>query len=308
MKKHLIICLACFIALSCKKEAPSEPTTSLPNIENSKSYNEAYRDSIVGLNSYGIVIMHKSGSGLRQLLQINGRCVTWSPNKWKILYSNPYELFTMNPDGSDTNKVPLQREYILFAISSPNGEQIAYVVIDTTDIYLSKGWIKVVNVDGTGSRTLTALQPTPNRVTWSSDSKRIIYNGADDTGEGLFIVSNDGTNNHKIYQTKNGLCSFPSMSRDGNTLAFSELNDSSTVKIMLLDISSGDASQLTTGPSSDDQPSWSADGQSIVYERAEPGFMGSWIGPSIWTIEKDGKNNIRATTISQGVFSPSWQQ
>jgi Tol biopolymer transport system component len=280
-----------------------------PNIEDVKTYNEACRDSIVALDSYGVVIMHKSGSGLRRLLNVGAVSVTWSPNKWKILFSNGHELFTMNPDGSNMNKLTIQRELILFAISSPNGQNIAYVAKDTTDVYLSKGWIKVVNVDGNGLRTLTALQPSPNRVTWTPDSKQIIYNGADNSGDGIFMVSIDGTNNHRIYKSPRGFCSFPSLSRDGSRLAINQLNDSSTVKIVILDMTSGNVNQITNGSSYDDQPSWSADGEFIIYDRAElNSSSGNWIGPSTWSVDRYGNNNSLVTTISQNIYSPCWQQ
>jgi Tol biopolymer transport system component len=306
LKYFFILCLISFFIVSCKKESPSEPQINASNIEDIKTYNEACRDSIVALDSYGVVIMHKSGSGLRHLLNIGAVSATWSSNKWKILFSNGHELYTINPDGSNMNKLPIQRELILFAIPSPNGEKIAYVAKDTTDIYLSRGWIKVVNVDGSGLRTLTALLPSPNRVTWTPDSKQMIYNSS---GDGLFMVSYDGTNNHRIYNSPKGFCSFPSLSRDGSKIAFNQMNDSNTVKIMILDITSGNVKQLTNGPSYDDQPSWSADGEFIIYDRAEPDISsGNWIGPSIWSIDRYGNNNSLVTTISQNIYSPCWQQ
>ena len=293
---------------SCNKDNPTEPIPSLPNIEDNFQYNEPYRDSIVALTSNSIVMMYKNGDGLHNLKSISARSVSWSPNKWKILYSTPYNLFSMDCNGENEKKISLNREYILFAISSPNGQKIAYISIDTTSAHLSEGWIKVMNADGTDAITLTPLLSAPNRVTWTPDSKEIIFNQASiPNNSGIFKVSTIDGRIDTLYRDNSQLCYHPSLSKDGNFLAFSSFNGTAN-KIMLLNMQNGNITQLTTGNSNDSEPSWSADGQAIVYGYAKYVAPYSWIGSYVWSIDKDGSNNIELTSITDGVYSPCWQQ
>lgn len=292
---------------SCNKDNPTEPTPSLPNIEDNFQYNEPYRDSIVALTSNSIVMMYKNGDGLRNLTNISARCVTWSPNKWKILYSTPYDLFSMDYNGKNEKKISLNREYILFAISSPNGQKIAYISIDTTSEHLSEGWIKVMNADGTDAIILSPLLSAPNRVTWTPDSKEIIFNQASvPNNSGIFKVSIVDGSIDTLYRDYSQLCYHPSLSKDGNILAFSSFNGTAN-KIMLLNMQDGNISQLTTGESSDSEPSWSANGQSLVYGYSQKTAPFGWIGPYVWVIDKDGYNNYEITSIQDAVYSPCWQ-
>lgn len=296
------------VLTSCNKDNPTEPTPVLPNIEDNFQYNEPYRDSIVALTSNSIVIMYKNGNGLRNLKNVSARCVSWSPNKWKILYSTPYDLFSMDCDGTNEKRISISKEFILFAIASPNGQKIAYVAKDTTDPHLSNGWIKIMNANGTGVTTLTPLLSAPNRVTWTPDSKEIIYNQASNpNNSGIFKVSITDGSILTIYSSYSQLCYHPSLSKDGNLLAFSNFTGIAN-KIMLLDMQTGIVSQLTTGESNDSEPSWSADGQSIVYGYSKKTAPFSWIGPYVWSIDKNGSNNYELTSIQDGVYSPCWQQ
>ena len=117
--------------MSCNKDSVSEPGVALPVIEENLSYNEAYRDSIVALKWDAVVIMYKDGTGLRKLTDFFVPSVTWSPNKWKILYSTGYELYVMNPDGGQRRLLSQQRELFAFAVASPDRHRIAYVAKDT---------------------------------------------------------------------------------------------------------------------------------------------------------------------------------
>ncbi|MDI6766587.1 MAG: hypothetical protein QME52_07170 [Bacteroidota bacterium] len=305
MKRNIALIFICSLIStisSCNRDSPTEPLVPLPKIEDSTSYNMAYKDSIVALRTHDIVIMNKGGTGVRRLISIEGASsVTWSPKKWKILYSTPYELYVMNPDGTSQTKISREREYITYAICSPNGEKIAYVAHDST---LTSGWIKVMNVDGSSSKRITSLQPTPHRVSWNPDSRSVIFNGADSISTGIFIISIDGTNQRSLFYGTLTLA--PSLSPDGSLLAFSPFIGM-TNKLWLMNMSTHQLHQLTTGGSLDAGASWSPDGNKLVYARSDSTAPYTWIGPSVWAIDRDGNNNVQLTTISQDIYAPCWQ-
>ena len=290
--------------LSCK-ETPLEPSLLISTIEDTNKYNELYRDSILAIHNSNIVIMYKDGSGLRKLKYAFPKFITWSPNKWKILYSKHNEsgmLYYADYNGENEKLISEKEKPITYAVISPDAKKIAYILKDTTDIPRSEGWVKIMNVDGNDIKQLTPKQPMLHRLTWTADSRNVIFNGEDEQGRGIFTVPIVGGEIVNIYRSKKGLCFSPSLSRDGKTLAFSDVVDSGS-KIILLDMESGNYFQLIVGMNADDLPSWSPDGSSIVYQFSEIITPYSSIQKGIYTINKNGKNNIMISEIGS---SPCW--
>jgi Tol biopolymer transport system component len=294
---------------SCVREASVDPLLpdSMPVIEESALYNEAYRDSILIQTFQGILIAYKNGTGLRWLDSVDTRFVSWSPNKWKIIYSTPYDLYVAECDGRGRRRISRERDYIKFAMCSPDRHRIAYIATDSS---LTSGWIKLMDADGSNVQILTPLQPIPNRVVWTPDSRHVIFNGADSISRGIFMVSVDGKSTDCLFRDIIGLCSFPSLSRNGGTLAFTASTGPGVGgKLFLLDMVTKQIRQLTTGNSLDSEASWSEDGTMLVYSRSESTGPYSWVGSSVWTIDRNGQQTARITPgESHDYYGPCWQQ
>lgn len=307
----VFLSLLLLVSLCCKHATEVLPGPVEPNIAPiegvSPVYNEAYRDSIIAIGDEGLYILHKSGTGAHKLAAGPIASVSWTWNKQKILYATPYELYVMNPNGDSVKLISLKREWFNHAVASPDGRRIAYVAKDTTEPGLSPGWIKVMYADGSGSQALTDLQPVPTKVTWTPDSRTVIYNGADKVGRGIFSVSLDNLTPRCLFRDTTMLCNFPALSRNGATLAFTVPPDNraSGNKVFLLDISTGLLRQFTFGNSLDSEPSWSADGNFLVYSRAEYVQLGYWVGSSLWIADIWGEAPHQVSPLTLG--GSCWQ-
>jgi Tol biopolymer transport system component len=283
--------------------------TQHSNIEDKLYYNEPYRDSIIAIESGSIVIMCKNGSGLRKLKDIQTSFVTWSPNKWKIIFSSGLVLYSMDYDGKNIQKISVQDFPIRYAVASPDGNKIACIIEDTTDKSSKppNGWIKLMNADGSNDIFLTSSLSNPGRVTWTPDSKEIIFNQSYKFDKsGIYKISVLGCEISQLYKDSTGSCSDPTLSKDGNLLAFSLFNGIAG-KIMIRNMKDGLISQLTAGDSYDEQPSWSVDGKSIVYESSLKNLSFGWSGLLLYTISIDGTDNLKINPVWHQPHSPSWQ-
>lgn len=307
-KYQFTILLISFLILSCEKNNPTQVLIESANVEDNLSYNEAYKDSIIAQDNGLIKMFHKSGNGIHNILtETYVRSATWTPNKWRILYSTPYDLCLVDADGKNAHKISREREFFMYAIASPSGKKIAYLAIDTAEHTLSTGAIKIMNADGSGSIQITPFQQSIGGFTWTSDSKSIVYI-TNINGFGIIRqISIDGNSEVGLFDSQKGILFTPALSNDGKKLAFSAYTDSATFKIMLLNMQSGQIKQLTTGNSFDENPSWSADANALVYQRAESVSPYRWTGSSIWYIQADGLNNLRLTTPQNQCYDPDWR-
>lgn len=138
----------------------------------------------------------------------------WSPSGDRILFSveagEKSGIYTMNPDGSDVEKLvgwSLQPAWF------PSGERITYIDFDASD----DRQVYVINADGTSKRKLTTLKDSRD-VGWPSvspDGEQIAF-AYDDQ---IYLMSADGTNVRQVTGGA-GVAKQPVWSPDGETVLF----------------------------------------------------------------------------------------
>ena len=323
MKKTMVILSLCFLLVlaSCKKN--SSPTSSDGNSVDWEghypSVNIACADSILCAStrylgtSYApsVYILYKDGSGMRALTtQWFTFAASWSPRRWKIIYvadtgsAKPaYGLFIMNSDGSNKKRLSQPGESVFGTASwSPDGNTIAYIEIDTSNQY-GQGRVKLMNPDGTDERILTNWYLDLRRVSWSPDSRRVVFDGG--TSDKIYIVNVDGSGLSQLFNYSQG-CYSPSWSPDGNTLAFSSFAIIDSVyysKIFTYGFNTGRITQVTNGKTFDYNPTWSSDSKTIVFQSSPPGVSS---GSALYQINVNGSNQTQLTDNSATDYDPSW--
>ena len=143
---------------------------------------------------------------------------------------------------------------------------------------------------------------------WRSDCAEIAYV----QNAGVSVMKSDGEHLRDLYRYEHGgsvaagAASQTAWSPDGTRLALAVENSGSddpywARHIWVIEADGSNMAQLTSGPEWDNSPSWSPDGNQIVFQRA---FTDG--GSQIVTIDVDGSNETPLTARSTEESSPSW--
>ena len=183
---------------------------------------------------------------------------------------------------------------------SPDGRRLAF----TDDFGIS-----VVNADGTGERSFLLEPPLPGSIDWSPNGKEIL---ATKLGVDVVAVRVDGTRSRTVAEGSAGGAVW---SPDGRRIAFSKSNlrrgtiDLSN-SIYLVNADGSNLRRLTRGGYDDFDPSWSPDGQQLVFERYPPGTFTTLAGQKLvelYTVRTDGRGLRRLTRNVVYDSSPTWR-
>jgi TolB protein len=172
-----------------------------------------------------------------------------------------YEIFTINPDGSNQQQLTSNNADDQCPAISPDGTQIAFSSDQSGEFDLY-----VMSIDGSG---LTRLSNTPQREThpeWSPDGTSILFArfppGSWEGGD-IFVMNADGGNEQQLT-TDPADDMRPVWSPDGKKILFNSNRDGN-YEIYLMDANGEDQQRLTVTPINEIFPRLSHDGAKIVY-------------------------------------------
>ncbi len=190
-----------------------------------------------------------------------------TPTTPKILFTSArdgnYEVYIMNPDGSEQVNLTQHRAQDLDAVWSPTGEQILFTSDrgGKRDLYL-------MNPDGSKVRRVFKFKTVEWRTsaTWSPDGKQFAYrhwdrDGVGDRTYGIYIATL-GKQNVELF----GQYSFPAWSPDGTEIACGAADPAGTW-IIFVNVRTRKQERLLPKKSLPWQrePSWSATGDKLAF-------------------------------------------
>lgn len=171
---------------------------------------------------------------------------------------------------------------------SQDGSKIAFVS-DRDGNYE----IYVMDSNGSNQERLTYNIYSDRTPAWSPDGNTIAFTSNKDGSPGIYSMNCDGGNQKRLVACENievfgspcSFCGEPAWSPDGANIVFGTgwtwpiVEPYSVSDLYMLDLATGTPSQFTNGPYSgiwpgfdtDSSPSWSPDGERIVYVSYKPG-------------------------------------
>src|ERR671912_636026 len=222
----------------------------------------------------------------------------------RIVFDDYDTLFSMWADGTDLRRITGRPGAEFDGSWSPDGRFVAYR--DSRRGINEDDEIYVAAADGTGRpRNLTDNPANDWGPDWSPDGELIAFNSDRDgfplTG---YVVHPDGSGLRRV--PGEAWFEYPSFSPDGTRIVFSG-HQGSDYDIYVVDIGSGQTTQVTDSPGSDSWPAWSPDGATIAFatERDDclraPASDDCWRSGEpgehhdIWIMGADGSNQRRGT-------------
>lgn len=204
------------------------------------------------------------------------------PSKGYVWPLDRYDIYTINRDGSNLQRLTHYDVYTAEGVLSPDGKRIVFTSLKDGDLD-----IYTMNTDGTDVRRLTNTPGYDGGAWWSPDGKTIVYraNHPTDSAElgayrdllaqrlvrpakvELFIMNADGSDQRQI--THLGGANFgPSWTPDGKKIIFASnylSPRSGNFDLFLVNPDGTALEQITFDGSFDGFPMFSPDGTKVVW-------------------------------------------
>ena len=152
---------------------------------------------------------------------------------------DPFDIYTANVDGSDLKRLTKYNVYTAESVLSPDGKKIVFTSMKDGDLE-----IYTMNVDGSDIRRLTNTPGYDGGPWWSPDGKRIVYRA-----------------HHPQDETQLA---------DYRKLLGQNMIRPSRVEIFVMNADGSDQRQVTALGGANFGPSWTPDGQKIIFSSNHP--------------------------------------
>jgi CxxC motif-containing protein (DUF1111 family) len=226
-----------------------------------------------------------------------GSFPVFSPDGSRIAFSGANDIWIMNSDGTNPNRLTITAKD-LFPAWSPDGTKIAFTSY-RTGLYQ----IFTMNVDGTNQVDISNSSANDGFPAYSPNGTKIAFvrsPSATNPVERIWTMNADGSGQTQITNGP-GNDERPSYSPDGATIAF-HTNRDGNFEIYKTPAIGGLATRLTNNPASDRNPSWSSDNSAIAFASDRSGSV------NVWAIAPDGSTPTQLSAPSGGGDQPAFSK
>ena len=279
-----------------------------------------------------LYVIRRDGIGLRRLAPKVTCCVSWSPTGYSLLFGNQTgALVIVDARTGRRRHLSLGRREVasdVDAVWAPKGKWIAvptgaglYLVTPNgrkrrwisrlvgTPVWSptgravavpSGGDIYAISVESGRSRRIVRgrCREEVTGMSWAPDGKHFAFassmSGENDTE--IFTMRDDGSRLNRLTDNCSRYEREPAWSRDGRRIAYSADD------IFVMRADGSHKARLTRGKALDGSPSWSPDGDTIVFSR----FVGRG-GSQLFIVGTGSRRKPRMLTRSRGSNAdPAW--
>jgi TolB protein len=206
---------------------------------------------------------------------------------------NESEIYTVNFDGTDLQKITNFKSLSLLPHWSPDANRISLTsyLRNNPDYYIVD--LRTGKVKRRSEHVGLNLSGP-----WSAHGEKALLVLSKDGNEEIYTITIE---NGKLERLTNdpSIDVSPSWSPDDKSIAFVS-NRSGSPQVFIMDAEGKNARRLTFEGSYNTSPAWSPKGKKIVYEGSSNGSF------QLFTIDEDGNNAVQVTFERGGAEDPNW--
>ena len=165
---------------------------------------------IDGRPTYEIYVMDADGGNPQNLTndRNDDRYPSWSPDSERLVFVSQrpghfkskflitYEIYVMDADGQNEQRLTENRQNDFYPSWSPDGKRIAFEADREGDFENPE--IYVMDADGGNQQRLTENRRSDLQPAWSPDSKRIAFVSWRDGNPEIYVMDADGKNPQRL--------------------------------------------------------------------------------------------------------------
>jgi TolB protein len=229
----------------------------------------------------------------------------WTPEGKGIVYTSyrngdPQIFLSWIFEGRSVPNVTGERSgtQAFAAVVSPDGKKIAYSANRSGNFDI---WVS--NIDGTNQRNLTGTPAQDTAPCWSPSGLEIAFTSGRSGSAQLWVMDQDGLNLRRLSSVGNynDACAW-NPSREFAEIAYSSRLEDGGFEIAVLDLSTRQVRQLTTGRGSCEYPTWAPNGRHLAFSCNRGGT---------WQLAQTDRMGVKLRNIAVGPGNsqaPDWSQ
>ena len=250
--------------------------------------------------TWEVWLMDWDGANQRQITRHGALSIlpSWSPDNERMVYTSfargTSDMYIINRRGGGRMRINSGLALNTSATFSPVSNDIAFVgsVRGNPDIYLIKD-------DGSNLRRLTTTTSIESTPEWSPNGRQIAFTSGRTGTPQIYVMDAEGTNVRRISYDGNWNDDAV-FSPDGEKVAYtSRVNG--RFQIRIANLITGE-SGIIAGEGSNEQPTWSPDGQWIAFQSDRKGRK--W---QVFRMRADGSDLLQLTFDGENK-EPDWSK
>lgn len=233
----------------------------------------------------------------------------WSPDGTRIAFQSTRagannQIFVMDADGTNVTQLTFTAQANQTPVFSPDGTKIAFQSErdGNREIY-------VMAADGSNQTRLTFEATEDSHPKWSSDGNQITFDSVRanpaEGFENIYIMNADGSNVERVTERVE-TDSYSSLSPDGSKVLFRRIlptggdtQSGRNSEVFVMNRDGSNVVNLTNHSSFDGYPSWSPDGEWVLFASNRDGQVFDEF--NIYVVRPDGTGLKRLTETIPGV-------